>query len=282
MPGTPPAATLPAPRHVKALGLATAYVELGPPDAEPVVFVHGYASNHLAWKENLLDLSRSYRAIALDLAGHGGTAKPLAPYTITYYARHVASFLEALKLERVTLVGVSLGGAIAGTVALRWPERLARLVLVDAAGVGRKGQSWASRRRFLPALFWQVLGRPKRPVLRRFLEEAIFASPELATDAVIDEMVDAHQNSRLAALFTGFTLMLPDAYLYPKLSRIQLPTLIVWGSEDRTFPVSDAYDAARQIPGARVEVLEGVGHVPMQERPQAFNRILRDFIENAS
>lgn len=278
MPGTPSQPALPAPHHVEALGLATAYVELGPPEAEPVVFVHGYASNHLAWRENLLALSRSYRAIALDLAGHGGTAKPMAPYTVTYYARHVASFLEALNLGRVTLVGVSLGGAIAGTVALRWPQRLARLVLVDAAGVGRKGQSWASRRLFMPALFWQVLGRPKRPVLRRFLEEAIFASPALATEEVIDEMVDAHLNSRLAALFTGFTLMLPDAHLYPRLPQIQLPTLIIWGSEDRTFPVSDAHDAARQIPGARLEVVDGVGHVPMQESPQAFNQILEAFL----
>ena len=275
----PPSQPLGAPRVVHTLGLATAYVDLGPSEAPPVVFIHGYGASHLSWRENLVPLSRRYRAIALDLAGHGGTAKPLASYTVTYYARHVAAFLEALDLEQVTLVGVSLGGAIAGTVALRWPERLARLVLVDAAGVGRKKQSWASRRRFVPALFWQVLGRPRRPVIRRFLEEAIFASPARVTEEAIDETISAHRQSRLAALFTGVTLMFPDAHLYPRLPQIQLPTLIVWGSEDRTFPVSDGYDAARQIPGARLEVLEGVGHVPMQEAPEAFNALLEAFLQ---
>lgn len=267
-------------RFVEAGGCRTAYVELGPPGGRPVLFVHGFASDHGAWAENLPAVARTHRAIALDLAGHGASGKPLAPYTVTYYARHVAAFMDALDLKQVALVGVSLGGAIAGTVALNHPERLERLVLVDAAGVGRKPQSWASRRLFMPSLFWQVLGRPRRDVVRRFLEEAIFASREGVAETWVDQTLEAHRNSRLAALFTGVTLMFPDARIYPRLDRIQLPTLVVWGSRDRVFPLQDARDAVERIPHARLEVLEGVGHVPMQESPEEFNRRLLAFLQD--
>ncbi|BAS26099.1 alpha/beta fold hydrolase [Limnochorda pilosa] len=268
----------PAIRRVNVRGCATAYVDLGPPEGRPVLFVHGFASDHGVWAENLPAVAEKRRALALDLVGHGGSGRPLAPYTVSYYARHVAAFMDALDLKDVALVGVSLGGAIVATVGLRHPERLARLVLVDAAGVGRRPQSWASRQRFMPSLFWQALGRPRRSVVKRFLEEAIFASPQAVTGTWIEQTLEAHRHSRLASLVTGVTLMLPDAFLYPRLDRLGLPTLVIWGSEDRTFPLQDGRDAAARIPGARLEILDGIGHVPMQESPEEFNRRLLAFL----
>ncbi|MBE3582741.1 MAG: alpha/beta hydrolase [Limnochordaceae bacterium] len=267
-----------------------------------IVFVHGFQSDWQAWKDVLSRLGSDHRAIALDLPGHGHSAKPLTTYTIPFYARAVASFLAYLRRlgattgsatatteeprqlspkspAPLTLAGVSLGGAIAARTALDYPFLVDRLVLVDAAGIGKRPQPWSSRRRFLPMLFWQILGRPQPSVIRSAYQSSLFHRPKKVQDALVNETIATQRACRLASLLTGITLGLPSARTYADLPRLQQPTLLVWGRHDRVFALQDALEAQTRIPHAKLVVIEDAGHVPMQEVPEAFARALRQFIQ---
>ncbi len=242
-----------------------------------MVFVHGFSSSLHSWDQNLGRIG-PVRSIALDLPGHGESAKPLASYTATYYARMLQRFLEVSGVGPATVVGLSLGGLIVGRLALDFPDWVRRLVLVDAAGVGNKPQSWEARLRFLPMLFWQAIGRSSRRATRHFLLTATMANPAQVTDDFLELSILTQQQSRLASVLTSATLLLPDARIYAQLPRIQAPTLVIWGERDVTFPLADAFSAAARIPGAHVAVVPKVGHTPNIQSPEEFNAVLRNFL----
>lgn len=256
-------------------GVRLHWVSIG--EGEPVVFVHGFSSSLHSWDQNLGRIGR-VRSIALDLPGHGESARPLATYTVTYYARMLQRFLEVSGIGPATVVGLSLGGLLAGRLALDFPDWVRRLVLVDAAGVGSKPQRWEARLRFLPMLFWQAIGLPSRRATRHFLLTATMANPAQVTDEFVELSILTQKQSRLASVLTGFTLLLPDARIYEQLPRIQAPTLVIWGERDATFPMADALAAAARISGAHVAVVPKVGHTPNIQSPKEFNAVLRDFL----
>ena len=262
--------------HVTAVdGVRLHWMSTG--EGEPVVFVHGFSSSLHSWDQNLGRMG-PVRSIALDLPGHGESAKPLSSYTATYYARMLRRFLEETGIGPATVVGLSLGGLVAGRLALDFPDWVKRLVLVDAAGVGAQPQSWKARLRFLPMLFWQAIGLPSRRETRHFLLTATMANAAQVTGEFVESAILSQKQSRLASVMNSLTLMLPDARIYEQLPRIQAPTLVVWGERDVTFPVQDAFNAAARIRGARVAVVPAVGHTPNIQNPEAFNAVLRGFL----
>lgn len=259
-------------------------VEIG--TGPPVLLVHGLGGNWQNWLENIPYLARDHRVIAVDLPGFGESQMPDAPITIGFYADWIAGVLETLKIDRCALVGNSMGGQIAAEVALRRPELVERLVLVDAAGIWSEPlnkpvveQLMLRTDRLLS--FWskQVVARGhrftsrRRP--RRTLMSFLVADPDALSLPLIKELGGGTGKP-------GFADALKALAAHPlraRLHEIDCPTLIVSGAEDKLTPVRDAHKFHAEIKGSRLVIFPNTGHLSMVERPDEFNALMNEFLE---
>ena len=266
-------------------GLGSAAVdstELRPADLEPVVFVHGLGGQWQNWLENLPRAALERRAIALDLPGFGSTPMPRDEITIPGYGRCVNQICEKLDLGRVDIVGNSMGGYIAAEVAIQFPERIDQLLLVSAAGittadVARRpvytaGRIATAMTAHSSAQYRAIASRPKS----RHMALALVARHPSLLRADL-----AYEGFIKGAGGPGFESALRACLEYDfrdRLPEIRRPTLIVWGEKDSIIPVRDAQEFERLIPDSRKVVMKDTGHIPMAERPGAFNNVMMDFL----
>ena len=261
------------------------YVDIGsgPEGLEPIVFVHGLGGQWQNWLENIPRAAQERRVIAMDLPGHGRTPMPPDAITIPGYGRCVNALCEKLGLGRVDIVGNSMGGFVAAEVAIQFPERIDQLVLVSAAGIS--SADVAQR----PIL---AIGRIMSAIATHgAAQERYFASHPKSRHLCL--ALVARYPSRLKADLAyegffkgagkpGFRDALRANLNYDfreRLPEIRRPTLIVWGENDSVIPVRDANEFERLISDSRKVVMRETGHVPMAERPDTFNELVLDFLE---
>lgn len=271
-------------RWVQVQGRPVNIVDIGAGPA--VVFLHGLAGCWQNWLENILPLAADHRVIAIDFPGFGESPMPARAISVSGYARIVVELLDALGVERATIVGNSMGGFVGCELAIRFPRRVERLVLVAGAGLSlrhmRHERKRGTRARIENLLFFG-LGRLARRTdlvvrsrrLRRALLLLVVAHPERLPAPLVAEQ--AHGAGK-----PGFDDALEAMTAYPirdRLGEISCPTLIVWGEEDRLVPVRDASEFEWLIPDARKVVYPDTGHMVMLERPSRFDADVRAFIE---
>jgi pimeloyl-ACP methyl ester carboxylesterase len=258
-------------------------IELG--SGPPIVFVHGLSGSWQNWLEQLPVFARDHRVVAFDLPGFGATEMPSETITISGYARFVDELMSALGMSSAAVVGNSMGGFIGAELAIAFPERAERLVLVSAAGLTIEHQRdervlavlKTLDKRLAAYAAWfgtrsETLARRSRA--RRMIFGLVAYRPEQLPAALVAEQVRGSGKP-------GFVPALDALTSYPirdRLPEIACPTLIVWGTEDKLVPVSDADEFARLIPNSRKVVWPQTGHVAMLERPEAFNRLLAAFL----
>lgn len=274
-------------RLVPVDGRAVNLVELG--SGPPLLFVHGLGGCWQNWLENLPDLARDHRVIALDLPGFGASEMPREPISIAGYARTLDGVCDALAVDAAAIVGNSMGGFIAAELAIASPQRAERLVLVSAAGLhiaelrldraldrlGRAERAFALYGGYVAA---RSAAFARRTRLRRLVFAGVAAHPDrLPWPLVAEQVAGAGRPGFMPALRAMAGYPLRD-----RLSQIACPTLIVWGERDRLVPVRDATTFQRLIPGARKLVYPDTGHLPMLERPARFNADLRAFMGESS
>ena len=258
------------------------YVDLGSGDATPVVFVHGLGGQWQNWLENIPRAATERRAIAVDLPGFGFSQPPREGITIPGYARFVRSLLDALGIARTHLVGNSMGGFVASEVAIQFPDLVERLALVSAAGISTSSMAKApvltlaraatALTAFTTARHRTIASRPLTRYAALFLVARYpsLLKPDLAWEGLIKGTGKPGFDDALRASL---------AYDYrERLPEIRQPTLIVWGEQDSILPVEDAHEYERLIEDSRKVVMEDTGHIPMLERPAAFNDTLMDFL----
>jgi pimeloyl-ACP methyl ester carboxylesterase len=258
------------------------YVDIGSGAAEPVVFVHGLGGQWQNWLENIPRVAQDRRVIALDLPGFGMSPMPPHEITISRYGRYVDALCEHLRLGRVDLVGNSMGGYIAAEVAIQFPQRVDRLILVSAAGITTANLAHRpvmTAGRIATALVtWSApLDRKlaARPGSRHLSLLLVARHPSLLKADLAYEAFfkgtgkPGFQDALRANLDYDFRDRLPD---------IRRPTLIVWGEQDSIIPVKDAHEFERLIPDSRKVVMQDTGHIAMAERPSAFNDLMMDFL----
>jgi pimeloyl-ACP methyl ester carboxylesterase len=256
------------------------YVEMG--EGTPLIFIHGLSGCWQNWLENIPHMARRHRVIAVDLAGFGDSELPHEEISIPGYGRFVDAFLGEIGAERAALVGNSMGGFIAAETAISHPSRVEKLVLVSAAGLIRTGnrQMEALQRtaRLLHPATAAVLARRefliRRPKLKRRILYGIVRYPERIEPELVYEVASG-------AGKPGFLDSLNAISNYDfreRLPEISVPTLIIWGRNDRIVPVSGAYEYERLIPGSRLVIFEDTGHLPMLERPAQFNQLVEEFL----
>jgi pimeloyl-ACP methyl ester carboxylesterase len=274
------------PRKLVVHGYERAYRMAGRGPA--VLFLHGIGDDSSTWLDLLASLSGDFTVIAPDLLGHGESAKPRADYSVAAYACGMRDLLTTLDIDRVTVVGHSLGGGVAMQFAYQFPERCERLVLVGSGGVGASVHPLL-RLAAAPGagLVMPLLGTP--PVLaalRGFAEilriaDGFGLGPDL--DYVLTRYVRlVEPSTRSAFLRTLRSVVDWRGQVVNMLDRCYLtegiPTLLVWGTEDKVVPSGHALRAHRAMPGSRLVLFEGAGHFPYRTDPQRFLEILREFL----
>jgi pimeloyl-ACP methyl ester carboxylesterase len=242
-------------------------------DAAPIVLLHGTSASLHTWEGWARELKTRRRVISFDLPGFGLTGPFAGQYTPDdyrgdSYARFVLDVLDVLKVPRVVLGGNSLGGEIAWRVATLAPERVERLILVDASGPDFTPES-------VPAGFVMarlpVLGWISQHVLPRELVAQglanVYGDPSRVTPALVDRYFELTLREGNRRALGQRLRQLQHGQDVARIGSVRQPTLILWGARDRLIPPSVAQEFERRIAGSQRVVLDGLGHVPHEEDP---------------
>jgi pyruvate dehydrogenase E2 component (dihydrolipoamide acetyltransferase) len=251
-------------------GIRVRYARRGPETGVPVLFLHGYGGDLGNWLFNLDALAAVAPVIALDLPGHGQSDARLPGSSLADLAAFVAAFLAKIGVDRVHLVGHSMGGAIAAQLALDDPARVASLALISPAGLGRE----------INADYTRGFARAASRRELKPLVEQLFADPALASRQLVDDLLKYKRMDGVAELLdalqgTLFANGLQSETPGLRLADRDVPLLVMWGAQDRIIPAAHAGNAP---PRAKVQLLEGAGHMAMMEKASEVNALLKRHI----
>ncbi|HEX8140464.1 MAG TPA: alpha/beta fold hydrolase [Pyrinomonadaceae bacterium] len=261
----------PSGKEVTVYGQKINYVEAG--SGPTVVLLHGLGGSQMNWALNVAPLAERFRVIVPDQLGFGRSSKPLINYRVATYVDFLDGFFKELKVERASLVGNSMGGWIATAYALAHPEKVERLVLVDAAGFAPTAEFDARALGFL---------NPSTREGMRQLASLVFFNKQLFTsDAAIDLMltqrISAGDGYTIQSLIES--LARREDLLDNRLGAIRQPTLLIWGRDDGLTPLSQFGERfKKEIAGSQLIVFDRCGHVPQVERAADFNAALIKFL----
>lgn len=247
----------------------------------PLVMLHGLGGTKASFLPTVAALSGRYRTIAVDLPGFGDSGKPLgAPYDPAFFADSIVSLLDALGLERVHLLGHSMGARAALEIAFEHPQRVEGLVLAAPS------LAWLCRRPWAPLL---RLVRPEigllqaapRPLVEGVLRRLVTEAEAPCARGALDEFLRAYLTSRGRVAFYAAARQIyleePERF-WPRLDDLGPESLFVWGSGDEVVPIGFARHVRAHLPAAR-HVELGCGHVPQFERPACFHAAVGDFLD---
>jgi pimeloyl-ACP methyl ester carboxylesterase len=256
-------------------------------DGPVLVLLHGIAGSSATWSGVIERLARTHTVVAPDLLGHGESAKPRGDYSLGAYASGVRDLMVALGLERATVVGHSLGGGVAMQLAYQFPDRVERLVLVGAGGLG-KDVSLILRALALPGAEYVLpllLTKPLRTGVGWVVDLA--DKLHLRPDPVMAEMWESWgrlTDARAQRAFVHTVRSVVDVQGQRVSARDRLylaqemPSLIVWGDKDGIIPVEHAHETHGLMPGSRLEIFEGGGHFVPLQFPERFAAVIEDFV----
>jgi pimeloyl-ACP methyl ester carboxylesterase len=250
----------------------------------PLLFLHGLGGLWQNWLLNIPAFMASHRVIAPDLPGFGRSEMPSGRISIQGFARVIDALCDRLEIDSPVVVGNSMGGFVGAELALAFPTRVAKLVLISAAGISAENM-WREPIMAVGRLLAVGTARVgvkqlpvvTRPRLRRAALQLVVRYPERLSVPLASELVGGPGTPGFvggldAVLGYSFRDRLPD---------IEIPALIVWGRNDILIPVEDGYEFQRLIgANARLEVFDDTGHLAMLERPSRFNALLDEFIRS--
>jgi len=275
--------TMPHDKYIKIGNINTRYWDEGGKGSN-VILIHGLGASADIWMHNISAIASGYRVYVPDLVGFGHSEKPEVQYSPTCMAAFINDFMTALSIKDACLIGQSLGGGVALMHQLRSSGGVQKLVLVDSAGLGRE-MPLAMRLATLP-LLGELMVMPSRAGMAFVLKHLAYG-PAVITDELID--IHCELNFSLGAVSTVLNVLRacmtvqgarPDVLdpVIKNLNKIKIPTLIIWGREDRLFPVGHAYFAREKIPDSHFYIFEKCGHMPNLERPGKFNSLVLNFL----
>jgi len=256
-------------------------VEDGRPGAPALLLIHGSVGSAAWWDPVIPELAAAYRVIRVDLLGHGRSSSPAGGYDIPAHARRVGAALDRLGVGQVTAIGHSMGCMVVTALAEQRPGKAAALALID---MGPSLDAASPEGLLVRLLLARVPGRllwrlRTEATIRKALGSA-FARPVDIPGAIIGAALGMTHRA-LAGTARGAVDYIRQRSLPDRLAALGLPVLVIFGAEDARYPSSSAA-AYRAVPGARVELLPGVGHTPMLEDPQTTSTLLLEFAAAAA
>lgn len=263
-------------------GLTVHLRDEGPRDAPVLVLLHGSNADLHTWDAWTRILSDKFRVIRYDQIGHGLTGpNPGGDYS----QREMVAVLERLRsrlgIDRFALAGNSMGGGLAARYASIYPQHLSALILVDAAGAPRKAGGGRGNIGFtlaaMPGINVVAQSITPRSLVERSFRQSV-SNQAVVTEAAVDRYWELlrYPGNRAATLKRFSAVRTP--FTAAELARITVPTLILWGEEDKLIPVSDAQFFAQGIKDARVKTFPGIGHIPHEEAAEASAAEVRAFL----
>jgi pimeloyl-ACP methyl ester carboxylesterase len=255
-----------------------------------ILLIHGIGDNSTTWATVQAKLAQRFTVIAVDLLGHGQSDKPRADYSAAAYANGMRDLLAVLDIERVTVIGHSLGGGVAMQFAYQFPQLVDRLVLVGAGGV-TKDVNIVLRLASLP-MGSEALALLRLPLMLPAVQIAgrtfgtVFGSTGLGRNLpdVLRIMADLPEPMASSAFSRTLRAVVDwRGQIVTMLDRCYLtesiPVQIIWGTQDVVVPVSHARMAHAAIPGSRLEIFERSGHFPFHDDPDRFIEVVEQFID---
>jgi pimeloyl-ACP methyl ester carboxylesterase len=261
---------------VKQLRLATGvklrYVAEGPRDGVPIVFLHGISDSSHSWSSTTPFLFSRFRTYALDQRGHGDSGKPLYGYSMAQFAEDTVAFMDKLGIERAVIVGHSMGSVIAHQIASVHPERVSHLVLVGSAPTSVKNE-------IVTFLWDEIIGRPdfQDPIDPEFIRE-LKTGPNPIDPVFFEKVVEESAKVPARVWKAVFRGLLTDDHT-DFLDDVSAPTLIIWGTLDPFFTLSDQQALQAALPGAVFVPYDGAGHNTQWEQPERVAEDIQNFIE---
>jgi pimeloyl-ACP methyl ester carboxylesterase len=252
-------------RIVNVQGISTHIFESGPPTAPALLYLHGTFLGNL-WLDYHTSLSQHFHVFAPDTPGFGLTERPDWMRDMSDYVLFFRDLLNALGLDKPSLVGHSLGGWMAAELAVWYPERVSKLVLSNAGGIRVKGKPIAD-----------IFAMNVQELVAACFDNFMAAMPLMPPAVDVDYLISQYrQRTTLATLAWNPNY---DPKLERRLAWLQCPTLIVWGENDRLIPPAYANAFGRAIPNSTVVVLEGTGHMPMFEKSEEWCKVITGFLQ---
>lgn len=262
---------------VEVYGQKINYVEAG--SGPTVILLHGLGGDTTNWAMTVPALASKYHVFALDQIGFGQSDKPLINYRVATLVEFLAGFYKKLGIEKASLVGNSLGGWTAAAFAIAHPDKVDKLILVDAAGYSNK--RWGG-----PEMT-KELAMGLNPATVEGLKQSlslIFYNKAMITDQFAETAFAAKLKRGDGYTINAFidSILRGEDYLDGKTKTIKAATLVIWGREDALTPLGIGEAFAQDIPGAQKVVIEKCGHVPQLEKAVEFNAAVLKFLEGGS
>lgn len=268
-------------RELTLHGNRVAYLDEGAGDV--LLLIHGIGGSSDCWRNVVHKLATRHRVIAVDLLGHGQSDKPRGDYSLGAFAVWLRDFLDALNIDQVTVVGHSFGGGVALQFAHQHKEYCRRLVLISSGGLG-PDLGRLLRMLSLPGaeIALQLLAsRPAVEVGKALRKRALSSGRDVTrySETLKGQAALSDRHSRAAFLRTLRSVVDHRGQAVCALDRLpaDLPTLIIFGDEDRCIPVAHAHSVHEAIAGSELHVLPGVGHQPQVQCPDVVARLVGDF-----
>jgi pimeloyl-ACP methyl ester carboxylesterase len=288
-------------QYIQVDGMRISYFEMG--EGHPIIFVHGLAGCADNFDPVVMDLSKDYRCIVIDLPGFGNSeATHDIPYSIELYARTVAHFMDALGIEKATVVGHSMGGQTSAYLAIHYPDRLDRLVLVAAAGAGTTRWYFAVLANLpLENIALSALHHVQRKMNGKTHEERVEYLRNLPVNFIVNRLAHKHKQGEPdpfmdptweyyadfimtreieefihAVIMSMETITATD--LSPDLHKIKTPTLLVWGAKDMAVKPEDALVFNQEIEGSMLVMAKHCYHEVQVDCADIFNHTIRAFL----
>ena len=260
-----------APHDIDADGKRLRVLDMGGGEAVPVALIHGFGADLNTWMFNQPVLAETRRAIALDLPGHGGSTKALdEAVDAASFAADLDRALAALAIDRLHLVGHSMGGAIALAFAGWQPDRVASLSLIAPAQLGAEINA-----DFINGFVRAGRRREMQDVLALLVHDPALVSRQMVEDVLRYKRLDGVQAALAALSAAWFPNGIQRADWAELVGSIKVPTQMIWGREDRIIPVAQGEALAGRVP---VHIVDGAGHLPHMEKAGEVNRLIAGFV----
>ncbi len=262
----------PQEKTVTVFGAKIRYLESGDAAKPTVILLHGLGAQAESWQLNIAALAANYHVIAPDQIGFGKSDKPFLKYRVGTYADFLDKMMAELKIEKASLVGNSLGGWVAALTAVKYPNRVEKIVLADAAGIAP------------PAIDFEriyQLNNSTRDEVRANLKliffNPMFQNNETLVDQFMTQRITTNDGYTINSLIES--IKRKEDFLDTRLGEIKKPTLIIWGKQDGLIPLADGEKFNKGIANSQLVVFENCGHVPQFEKAADFNKKIIEFLQ---
>lgn len=258
-------------KTVTVFGAKINYLEAGDPAKPAVILLHGLGGNATNWAFTVPALSQNYHVYVPDQIGFGKSDRPMIKYRVGTYVDFLDKFMSELKIEKAVLVGNSLGGWVSALTAIKYPNRVEKLVLADAAGLRPPDVDLAQ----VYSLNYSTRDEVRKLVKLVFYNQALFGS-DAAIDQSMAVRVTANDGYTINSLIES--IKRDEDFLNGRLGEIRKPTLIVWGKQDGLIKPTDGEQFKREVAGSELIMFDQCGHVPMVEKAADFNKAVLAFL----